>query len=135
MASAKARTERARDAYAFLVPKMQELRDEGRTCEQIAEWLSEQGHQTTAAKPFNPAIVCRIMQRADGVKPKKWTKLPASLITRMRTMRENGNTLQGVANSLNDGGHTTAAGNPWIANSVHRKLNPRSPKHVAMRCS
>ena len=111
---------------------MQELRDEGSTCEQIAEWLSEQGHETTAAKPFNPAIVSPIMQRADGINPKKWTKLPASLIARMRTMRESGNTLQGIANSLNDGGHTTAAGNPWTANSVHRKLNPRRPREVLL---
>ena len=131
-ASAKARTERARDAYAFLLPKMRELRDEGSTCEQIAHWLSEQGHETTASKPFNPAIVCRIMQRADGVKPKKWTNLPASLLTRMRTMREGGSTLQDVATWLNDDGHTTAAGNPWTANSVHRKLNPRRPREVLL---
>ena len=107
-ASAKARTERAQDAYAFLVPKIRELRNGGRTCEQIAHWLSEQGHQTTAGKPFNAAIVSRIMQRADGIKPKRWKRLPASLIAMMRRMRENGNSLQEVANWLNHGGHTRA---------------------------
>ena len=124
-AAAKARTQRARDAYAFLVPKMREFREEGMTCEQIAHWLSEQGHQTTAGKLFNAATVCRIMQRADGVTPKKWKKLPASLIAKMQKMRERGRTLEEVATWLNDRGDTTAAGNPWSANSVYRKLNPR----------
>jgi DNA invertase Pin-like site-specific DNA recombinase len=127
-ASAKARTQRAQEAYAFLLPKMQELRDDGKTCEQIAHWLSEQGHQTTAGKPFNATIVCRIMQRADGIEPKKWEKLPASLITKMQKMRENGNTLEQVATWLNDHDYKTAAGNSWSANSVHRKLNPRRKK-------
>ncbi len=124
-ASAKARTQRAQDAYAFLLPKMRELRKEGQTCEQIAQWLSEQRHQTTAGKPFNAATVCRIIQRADGIEPKKWKKLPASLIAKMQKMRERGKTLEEVATWLNDRGHTTAAGNLWSANSVYRKLNPR----------
>ena len=124
-ASARARTKRANGAYAFLVPKLRELRDEGRTCQQIAEWLTEQGHQTTAGMPFNAATVCRIMQRADGVKPTKWTKIPASVLRRMQRMRESGRTLQQIASWLNDHGHATAAGNRWSANSVYRKLNPR----------
>ena len=124
-ASAGARTERAKDAYAFLLPKIRELRGEGRTCGEIAEWLSEQGHQSTAGKPFNAATVCRIMQRADGVKPTKWTKVPPSVLRRMQRMRESGSTLEQIAGWLNDHGHATAAGNPWTANSVYRKLNPR----------
>ena len=124
-ASAKARTQRARDAYSFLLPKMQELRKEGKTCEQTAQWLTEQGHQTTAGKPFNAATVCRIMQRAEGVKPTKWSKVPASVLSRMRRMRKGGSTLEQIASWLNDHGHMTAAGNLWSANSVYRKLNPR----------
>jgi DNA invertase Pin-like site-specific DNA recombinase len=124
-ASARARTERAKGAYAFLVPKMRELRGAGRTYREIAEWLTDQGHQTTAGKAFNAATVCRVMQRADGVKPTKWRKLPASVLSRIERMRKSGSTLEEIAGWLNDHGHATAAGNPWSANSVYRKLNPR----------
>jgi DNA invertase Pin-like site-specific DNA recombinase len=123
-ASAAVRSKRAKDAYSFLLPMLRQLRSEGRTCREIAQWLSEQGHNTTAGKPFNAATVSRIMQRANGVKPAKWTKVPASVLARMRRMRENGSTFEAIARWLNDHGHKTAAGNRWCANSVFRKLNP-----------
>jgi hypothetical protein len=98
---------------------------EGKTCRDIAPWLSVQGHQTTAGKPFNAATVCRTMQRVDGVQPTKWSKVPGSVLSRMRRMRESGSTFEEIARWLNHHGHTTAAGNRWCANSVYRKLNPR----------
>jgi hypothetical protein len=128
-ASAKARTERAKEAYEFLIPKMQELRAElklksaemqemadaaakgvreqmaqkieaanakgdekalakliearrqamkearkpysYRIYWKIAERLNEMGYQTTVGMPFNGPTVCRILQRAEGRKPKK----------------------------------------------------------------
>jgi hypothetical protein len=127
--SAKARTERANQAYAFLIPKMQEILTEvkikaaemqdladaaAREVKQrmapkieaakakgdttlllklmqayrkakkaarkpysyriywkVAERLNEMGHQTTWGTPFNGPTVCRILQRAEGIKPKK----------------------------------------------------------------
>ncbi|MHC4399440.1 MAG: recombinase family protein [Planctomycetota bacterium] len=123
--SAKVRTQRANEAYAFLLPRLRELRAAGETYEAIAEWLNELGHQTTAGQPFTSATVYRIMQRADCMKPKRRKRLPVSLTAKMQRMRDAGRTCQEIATWLNDHGHTTGLGNAWSANSVHRKLNPR----------
>jgi hypothetical protein len=127
--SGRARTERANQTYAFLIPKMQEIladvkikaaemqdlsdaaaRDvkqrmapkiaaakakgdakllqklievyrkakkaarkpySYRIYWKVAERLNEMGHQTTWGTPFNGPTVCRILQRAEGRKPKK----------------------------------------------------------------
>jgi DNA invertase Pin-like site-specific DNA recombinase len=127
--SGTARTERANQTYAFLIPKMQEILAEvkikaaemqdladaaAREVKQqmapkieaarakgdaklllkliqsyrkakkavkkpysyriywkVAEKLNEMGHQTTWGTPFNGPTVCRILQRAEGRKPKK----------------------------------------------------------------
>lgn len=67
--SAKIRSRRAMDAYAFLLPKMRELQSKyesegGPIYEQIATWLNDNGHETTYGKPFTPTAVWRILQRA-----------------------------------------------------------------------
>jgi hypothetical protein len=62
--SAKARTARANQAYALLIPKMRELRAT-MSYVRIAEELNSLGHQTTAGMPFNGPTVCRILQRAE----------------------------------------------------------------------
>ena len=124
-ASAAARTQRANEAYAFLMPRLRELRAAGETYQWIAEWLNDQCHQTTAGQPFTSATVYRIMQRADGAKPTKRRRLPASLMAKMQKMRAAGSTCEEIAAWLNEHGHTTGLGNPWTTNSVHRKLNPR----------
>lgn len=123
--SAETRTQRARDAYAPLVPQIRELRDEGKTYEQVAQWLNEQGHQTTASRPFSASTLNRIMQRADGTTPKTRMEIPTFVLDKMHAMRKDGCILQDIANWLNHQGQLTAAGNFWTANSVHRKLNPR----------
>ncbi|REJ86524.1 MAG: resolvase [Planctomycetota bacterium] len=62
-AAAEQRSKRAQSAYAFLVPRMQQMYADGKTHEQIAEWLNEQGHTTTADKPFTKTAVWRILKR------------------------------------------------------------------------
>ena len=64
-ASVKARVERARATYSFLLPKMQQMRDEGVPYYRIAESLNADGYQTTRGMPFQAATVCRILQRAE----------------------------------------------------------------------
>jgi DNA invertase Pin-like site-specific DNA recombinase len=129
-AAAKVRTQRAREAYAFLLPKMRGFRAAGKTLEEIADWLTKQGHQTTAGKPWNAATVCRVLQRADGIEPGKRRKLATSALARMKSMREGGSTLDEIAEWLNEHGYRTGAGIPWAANSVHRKLYPRRSQAV-----
>ena len=124
-ASAKARTQRAIEIYAPLVPKIRELQAEGKTCEQVADWLTEHGHTTSTGFPFNAAGISRILQRADGVEPKKWIKLPEYVLAKMYGLREAKVTYQKIADWLNQDGWKTAPGGSWNANSVYRKLHPR----------
>jgi DNA invertase Pin-like site-specific DNA recombinase len=61
--SAKARTLRAKAAYAFLLDKMRAWKGSGDSYETIANKLNEEGHQTTSGKPFTGTAVWRIMKR------------------------------------------------------------------------
>ena len=62
--AAEKRSKRAREAYDFLVPAIRERRVSGESFQQVAEWLNEQGHRTTAKKPFTRAAVRRVLLRA-----------------------------------------------------------------------
>jgi len=64
-ASVKARVDRARATYAFLLPRMQEMRNNGVPYHKIAETLNEEGFQTSRGMAFQAATVCRILQRAE----------------------------------------------------------------------
>ena len=58
------RSEKAREAYEFLVPAIRERRERGHSFQQIADWLNGQGHRTAAKKPFTRAAVRRVLLRA-----------------------------------------------------------------------
>ena len=62
-ASARRRSERARAAYAKLVPLMRQLHRE-HSFDQVANLLNEKGHRTIIGTPFNGPTVCRILQRS-----------------------------------------------------------------------
>lgn len=64
--SATARSQRAASTYAFMVPRMQEMRDEqGMAFQAIADAFNEEGHLTSAGKPFTATTVWRILKRAE----------------------------------------------------------------------
>jgi DNA invertase Pin-like site-specific DNA recombinase len=118
-AAAIVRSQRSKDAYAFVLPKIKELRAAGRTLDEIAGWLNEEGHQTTAA------TLCRVLQRADGIKPGKRRRVPATALARMKRMRDRGSTFEAIAQWLNEHHYRTGTGILWTAQAVHRKLYPR----------
>lgn len=63
-ASAKARSDRARAAYAPLIlPTIMKMRKDGKSDEAIAEALNKDGHTTTVGKPFTYVAVYRIRTR------------------------------------------------------------------------
>ena len=64
-AASEARSAAATDAYAFLLPSIQERRTAGETLDGIAAWLNGQGHSTRASKPFTGAMIYRLLQRAE----------------------------------------------------------------------
>lgn len=74
--AAQARSARAKEAYAPLLPKMIELeaqyRDDGQGAiyERIAAWLNQHGHRTTRGGLFNPSAAWRLIQKY-GPKKKK----------------------------------------------------------------
>jgi DNA invertase Pin-like site-specific DNA recombinase len=49
--------------YAYLVPKLMELRAAGRTLVEIAQWLNENGHFTRGGKTYTKPAVWRLFQR------------------------------------------------------------------------
>ena len=51
----------------------------------------------------------------------------AFLIPELSDRRERGDTLQAIAEWLNDAGHSTRAGKPWTPTSVFRVLDRYSP--------
>lgn len=63
--AAERRTKKAREAYDFLVPMIREMLASENSFQQIAKWLNEQGHQTTAGKPFTKTAVWRVLRRAE----------------------------------------------------------------------
>jgi DNA invertase Pin-like site-specific DNA recombinase len=65
-ASAKKRRERASQAYAFILPDLKRMRLEGKTMDEIAEWLNAHGHLTTVGTPFNEVSVWRLLNRYLG---------------------------------------------------------------------
>lgn len=62
VASALARTQRARDAYSFLIDHIVDMNNQGMTLDIIADRLNALGHQTTAGKPFHKAAVYRVFK-------------------------------------------------------------------------
>ena len=62
-AAALARSAAAREGYAFLLPAMRGMREEGKTLQAIADGLNAEGHPTRAGKPWTPTAVWRILRR------------------------------------------------------------------------
>lgn len=64
-AAAKSRRKSTRDAYRFLFPSILEMRDgEGRTYQQIADRLNDDGHTTTRGKPWTATAALRVYRMA-----------------------------------------------------------------------
>jgi DNA invertase Pin-like site-specific DNA recombinase len=62
-AAALKRSAAARDGYAFLLPTIHGMREEGRTLQAIADGLNAEGHPTRAGKPWTPTAVWRVLRR------------------------------------------------------------------------
>ena len=65
-AASKAISEGARQAYADLLPTMQEWRAAGMSQQAIADRLNEEGQTTRRGKPWNQVQVLRVLDRAAG---------------------------------------------------------------------
>lgn len=64
VAAAVSHARRADAAYADLVPVVTELRAEGKSHRQIAQWLNAEGYVTRTGKPWNGVQVGRVLERA-----------------------------------------------------------------------
>ena len=51
------------------MPEIKARRERGETLPEIVEWLNQQGHTTTAGKPFTQTAVWRLIDRYLG---KEW---------------------------------------------------------------
>lgn len=61
--SVAARKRRAAEAYQFILPEIKARRERGDTMAEIAQWLNDTDHTTTAGKPFTDVAVWRIVKR------------------------------------------------------------------------
>ena len=57
----------AAEAYADLLPAMNEWRTSGQTLKEIAERLNAEGHTTRRGKPWNPVQVARVLERVECI--------------------------------------------------------------------
>ena len=64
-AAATAHRAAADEAYADLLPTIQQLRGDGQTLQQIADTLNGEGHTTRRGKPWNNVQVMRVLGRAN----------------------------------------------------------------------
>ncbi len=64
-AASEARRKQADDAYADIAPLVQEWREAGKTLQQIATELNEQGFQTRRGRPWNATQVSRVLKRTN----------------------------------------------------------------------
>jgi len=62
-AAARAHREAFLDEYADLFSVVKELRDAGKSLQEIADELNEQGHTTRRGKPWNRMQVSRLLER------------------------------------------------------------------------
>ena len=65
-ASAALRRTRARQIYEYLLPTMKEMRQSGKTMDEIAVWLNDHGHRTLAGGQFTQVSVWRVLKRYFG---------------------------------------------------------------------
>ncbi len=56
--------ERANQAYTDLIPKLVEMKNEGRSLRAMAEQLNAEGHTTRRGRPWNQVQVARVLERA-----------------------------------------------------------------------
>ena len=116
-AAAKSRSARAKNQYAYLMPKIKELREAGRTLGDVANWLNDQGHLTLAGKPFTETAVWRIIGRYIGkdyqghvdrgdvpCAPKMPKRMrPETYVKRIiKRLRADGLTFEAIAKQLNE---------------------------------
>lgn len=64
-AAANAHRAAADEAYADLLPMIQQLRGDGQTLQQIADALNAEGHTTRRGKPWNNVQVMRVLGRTN----------------------------------------------------------------------
>ena len=60
------RRQRTEEIYRFIMPTLKEMREAGKTMVEIAEWLNNNGHTTTAGHPFKQVSVGRLLKRYLG---------------------------------------------------------------------
>ena len=64
--AAEKKREGVRATYSFIMPEIKARRERGETLPEIMDWLNEQGHTTTAGKPFTQTAVWRLIDRYLG---------------------------------------------------------------------
>lgn len=65
-ASVARRSERAIAHYAFIIPEIKRMRDNGGTLAEVTDWLNAQGHTMSSGYPFTQTSLFKIIKRYLG---------------------------------------------------------------------
>jgi DNA invertase Pin-like site-specific DNA recombinase len=59
----KAKSEKARQYYAYLLPRIKLMRENGDTIQQIVDWLNQNGHVTSTGRAWSTSVLYEVMSR------------------------------------------------------------------------
>ena len=58
-----AKSEKARQYYAYLLPRIKLMRENGDTIQQIVDWLNDNGHVTSTGRAWSTSVLYEIISR------------------------------------------------------------------------
>lgn len=82
-------------------------------------WIGREGKRDRGLR--------KAIKAASEARSREAANAYAFLVPELSERRERGDTLQAIADWLNDAGHSTRAGKPWTPTSVFRVLDRYSP--------
>ena len=59
----KRKSEKARQYYAYLLPRIKLMRENGDTIQQIVDWLNDNGHVTSTGRAWSTSVLYEIISR------------------------------------------------------------------------
>ncbi len=65
----KAKSEKVRQYYAYLLPRVKLMRENGDSIQQIVDWLNDNGHVTSTGKSWSTSVLYEVIARYDVAGP------------------------------------------------------------------
>lgn len=138
-AASKARSEKARREYQWLLPEIKARRERGDTMVEIVQWLNDSGKTTSKGMPFTQPALWRIIKRylgdeylGNATRQSKFSRRPTAeqrrkiltkVVPRIKELREQGMGYGDIAEVLNNEGFETPTGGQYAQSTVWNLAN------------